>query len=189
MRQALPSLRFSAIAALMLALDWGTKWFANALLVPGRPRPILSSVVRFTLSYDSRTSLWLGVPGTPHWQQPTGLVGLSLLRLVLVLGILWLASRAPRRSWGYAVALGFLLAAAIGNGVERIVYGTVVNFLDFGIGAHRWPAFNVADALTLTGCIVFVALVTREHIMEHGWRGARSLSWSLSYYLPKSFRR
>lgn len=151
-----------------------------------RPVPVISSVIRFTLSYDSRTSLWLGIPGTPHWQQRAGFVGLALARVLIILSILWIASHAPRRSWSYAIGLGLLFGAAIGNTAEDVVYRTVVNFLDIGIGVHRWPTFNLADALMWTGGVVIVFLITRERVREVGWRDA--FSPSLSFSPPKSFR-
>lgn len=186
LHRLLPSFRFWTVAGLTLALDWGTKWAANVLLTPDHPVPIISSVVRFTLSYDSRTWLWLGIPGTPHWQQPTGFVGLALARVFIILSILWIASRAPRRSWGYAIGLGLLFGAAIGNTAEDIGYRTVVNFLDIGIGVHRWPTFNLADALAWTGASFIVYLITRERVTEMGWRDA--FSPSFSFTPPKSFR-
>lgn len=187
LHRSLPSFRFWTVAGLILALDWGTKWAANTFLMPDHPVPVISSVVRFTLSYDSRTWLWLGIPGTPHWQQPTGFVGLALARFIAVLAILWVASHAPRRSWGYAIGLGLFFGAAIGNSVENLVYRTVVNFLDIGIGVHRWPTFNVADASMWAGGVLVLYMITRERNTEEGWRHA--LSSSLSFSLPKSFRR
>lgn len=51
----------------------------------------------------------------------------------------------------YHSALGLILSGAGGNMIDRIRYNHVVDFLDFGIGSSRWPAFNVADACITTG--------------------------------------
>ncbi len=68
-------------------------------------------------------------------------------------------------------SLALILAGAVGNLIDRIRFGEVVDFLDVYVGAHHWPAFNVADASISTGAAVLViALLARrkERIGETG---------------------
>lgn len=55
-----------------------------------------------------------------------------------------------------ATGLALILGGAVGNLIDRIRFGKVVDFLDFYIGNHHWPAFNVADSAITVGIAVFV---------------------------------
>ncbi|MBU2054556.1 MAG: signal peptidase II [Proteobacteria bacterium] len=59
-------------------------------------------------------------------------------------------------------SLALILAGAVGNLIDRVRFGEVVDFLDFHVGAHHWPAFNVADAAITTGAVVMVAILLRR---------------------------
>jgi signal peptidase II len=56
------------------------------------------------------------------------------------------------------LATGFALifGGAIGNLIDRVRFGTVVDFLDFYIGNHHWPAFNIADSAITVGILIFI---------------------------------
>ena len=54
--------------------------------------------------------------------------------------------------WAFALILG----GAIGNLIDRLLYGQVTDFIDFHIGTWHWPAFNVADSAITIGAILFV---------------------------------
>jgi signal peptidase II len=55
-----------------------------------------------------------------------------------------------------ATGLALIFGGAVGNLIDRIRFGKVVDFLDFYIGSHHWPAFNVADSAITVGITVFV---------------------------------
>ena len=58
--------------------------------------------------------------------------------------------------------LSLILGGAIGNLIDRLVYGKVVDFIDFSVGSFHWPSFNVADsALTVGIFIIFLASLKR----------------------------
>lgn len=77
---------------------------------------------------------------------------------VLSLGIaIWLhrwLCRAEDR-W-HGIALGLILGGAIGNVFDRLLYGAVVDFLDFHVSGWHWPAFNVADSAIVVGVAMLV---------------------------------
>jgi signal peptidase II len=61
-------------------------------------------------------------------------------------------------------SLSLILAGALGNTIDRIRYGEVVDFLDVYIGSHHWPAFNVADSAISVGAVLLVlALIKNRH--------------------------
>jgi len=74
-------------------------------------------------------------------------IGVSIVAIIFVT---WLLIRTKE---GY-VGLSLILGGAIGNLIDRLCYGWVVDFIDFSIGKFHWPAFNVADSALTIGVIV-----------------------------------
>jgi signal peptidase II len=74
---------------------------------------------------------------------------LAVIASCVVLGLLFWLWRT--REMLKAVALGLLIGGAIGNIIDRIRIGAVVDFLDFYVGHWHWPAFNVADSAVVSG--------------------------------------
>lgn len=85
---------------------------------------------------------------------------LSLLAIVIT-GILVVWLRRTERSLA-AVAIGLVIGGAVGNVIDRVRFGAVVDFLDFHAFGWHWPAFNVADAAITTG----VALILLDSLFE-----------------------
>jgi signal peptidase II len=73
----------------------------------------------------------------------------SLVAAAIVAGLIWWLSRAATPL--LAVAIGLIVGGAIGNVVDRIRLGAVVDFLDFHLGSWHWPAFNFADSAICVG--------------------------------------
>ena len=73
----------------------------------------------------------------------------SLLAAVIVVVLVYWLSRVD--SPFLAVAIGLVIGGAIGNVIDRIRFGAVVDFLDFYIGSWHWPAFNIADSAICVG--------------------------------------
>ncbi|MEY3372293.1 MAG: hypothetical protein RLZZ537_761, partial [Pseudomonadota bacterium] len=69
--------------------------------------------------------------------------------------ILWMLKRHPgQRLFCWALAL--ILGGALGNLIDRVAYGHVIDFLDFHLAGWHWPAFNVADSAITVGALLFV---------------------------------
>ena len=64
--------------------------------------------------------------------------------------------RLPPNAWISAAALGSILGGALGNLTDRVVYGEVIDFLDFYVGSYTWPTFNVADSCIVVGVCVLI---------------------------------
>ena len=101
---------------------------------------------------------------TPVWNsgisfgffQDSGEIGRYIFTIFAFLVSIWLifsSFKLPRYS-----SLGFILIAsgAIGNAIDRIIYGKVVDFIDFHIEDLHWPAFNLADTIIFIGAFLFL---------------------------------
>ena len=58
----------------------------------------------------------------------------------------------------YYLPIGLIVGGAIGNMIDRIRLGSVVDFLDFYVGNYHWPAFNVADSAICVGAVLFIGM-------------------------------
>ena len=76
-----------------------------------------------------------------------GVIGLSVLAVGIVGYLLYWMSREQDKF--LCMTLGFIVGGALGNVIDRVRLGAVFDFLDFHIGTHHWPAFNVADSFRL----------------------------------------
>ncbi|WP_368744732.1 signal peptidase II [Desertibaculum subflavum] len=67
------------------------------------------------------------------------------------------------------LALGLVIGGALGNAIDRVVYGAVADFFDFHLGGWHWPAFNIADAAITCGAVGLILgaiLPTRSRSLE-----------------------
>ncbi len=70
----------------------------------------------------------------------------------------------------FALALALVLAGATGNVIDRILYGAVIDFLDFHVYGRHWPAFNVADSAITCGALLLVWDAVRPRRNDEGGR-------------------
>lgn len=136
------------VGVAVVAVDQLTKWWIMATLPVGQSMPVLGDF--FRLSHTRNTGVAFGLmrdqPFVPYL---TALVAFGLVALF--------AWRLHTYSWPIRIVFGMILGGAIGNLIDRQLYGSVTDFFDFGIGALRWPAFNIADASIVCG-VLFLAL-------------------------------
>jgi signal peptidase II len=144
---------FLACAAAVLTIDQATKGAASSHLIPGEPVPILGQFLRLTLVHNTGAAFGL-FPGS---RLPFILI--SVLAIVVVL---FLFARDAYRSFMNRVLLGCILGGALGNLVDRVRWGRVVDFIDVGLGALRWPVFNVADSAVTLGVILLAWNLARS---------------------------
>lgn len=176
-------MKFWATAAVVLGVDWSSKYAASHALVREVPRKVLGDVLRLTLSYDLRRTFWLGIPHTPFVRVPGGTAAYFGVKLLILAAIPWFATRTSSR---WAGLFGALAGAGIANTLEQMRTGAVINFLDVGLGVHRWPDFNLADATLVSVCLVLAVLLQRDAVRERGWRGS---FFQRGSPLPASVRR
>ena len=137
------------VAVLVFGLDQLTKWAALYVLdLPDRPivvTPFLNLVMVWN------RGVTFGMLNSTGALAPWLLSGLAL---AVVIGLLVWLGRTEH--WLNAIGLGLVIGGALGNVVDRLRYGAVVDFLDFHAAGYHWPAFNVADAAICIGAGVIV---------------------------------
>lgn len=106
----------------------------------------------------------------------TLLIAFSVAVLALVSWMLWTACRTPAlEHWTMRAALGLVLGGAAGNLYDRVVFGSVTDFLDFYVGRSHFPVFNVADsAITVGATLLLVNLWLVRRPCEPGSTSKRS---------------
>ena len=147
------------LAAGVFVLDrLSKKWVLEALTFTHQ-KDVLGDLLRFT---------YVRNPGVAFGLFQGHGLSLGWLSLVALAAVVWLAVRTPSRAWPRAVALGLILGGALGNLYDRLRWGSVVDFIDVGIGPHRFWTFNVADSAITVGVFVWAAtLLFGPHEHEH----------------------
>ena len=79
---------------------------------------------------------------------------ISVIGIGIILFLIGLLSRAETKK--LKIGLGLIIGGAIGNIIDRGIYGAVMDFLDIHIGNYHWPAFNIADSCITIGAIILV---------------------------------
>jgi signal peptidase II len=77
--------------------------------------------------------------------------------------IIYLGLRLPRTQTARRVLLGLILGGAVGNLIDRVASGEVIDFLQIGVAGHYWPVFNVADAGVTVGAALLILYALRSH--------------------------
>jgi signal peptidase II len=145
-------LLFLLCAASIAVLDQATKAVASAALFLGDPVPVAGDVVRLTLVHNTGAAFGL-FPGSRF-----PFIVISILAIAVVL---YLYTREAYRGVPQRVLLGCILGGAVGNLVDRVRLGWVIDFIDVGIGRTRWPVFNVADSAVTVGVILLAWYLSR----------------------------
>lgn len=146
-----PIARFWSVAGAVLLLDQATKGLVHVFLLPGDAVPVLGDFARIVFVWNTGAAFGL------FREHPSFF---TILTAVAVAAISFWRLHAPRNEPHFPLAL--VLGGAAGNLVDRIVRGRVVDFADVGLGALRWPAFNVADAAITVGVLWLLVMPARE---------------------------
>lgn len=144
--------RVALIAGAIAVADQLTKWLVLRFVDESLPIAVVNGFLQIV-----------------HWRNTGAAWGLfrgSNLPLT-IFSVLTLAALVVfRRSLGIprlwpSVAIGLISGGIIGNVVDRIRLGSVVDFLDFYVGRYHWPAFNIADSAICVGVVLYIIVSWR----------------------------
>ena len=136
------------IIVAIVALDQWSKWMIKTSYNLYQSEPIIEGFFYFTYVTNDGMAFGLSFPG--------GKTILLIVTLILTGVIMWMLWKEKNSHYLIRYGLTLILAGAIGNMIDRILYGKVVDFLDIMIGSLNWYIFNVADSAGTSGMILFI---------------------------------
>jgi signal peptidase II len=137
------------IAVNITLIDQITKWWIlDSMMQPPRTIP-LTPFFNLVLAWNSGISF-----GLLNNNNDFNALMLSILAIFILVFLHFWLNKAETKQ--IAIGLGLIIGGAIGNVIDRLVHGAVVDFLDFHLNNYHWPAFNVADSSITIGAIILI---------------------------------
>jgi signal peptidase II len=133
---------FMVVAAVVFVLDRITKSLVVSQIPYGTEVPVLGRLLAIANVHNS---------GAAFGILPAGSAFFLVAAIVVAVGLVVYVARTPG-NLGTDIPLGLILGGTLGNGYDRIMFGTVTDFVNF----HFWPVFNVADAAISTGVVLLI---------------------------------
>ena len=150
------------IAALVVIIDQLTKLWIMTNLGLHEQQNVISGF--FNLVYVTNTGAAFGfLAGSKSWLRQVFFVGVAVVALGV---IVYAYGHLKRQGRIFVYALGLIGGGAIGNLIDRLRFGSVVDFLDFYFGSYHWPAFNAADSAITVGVGLFLLGTVLQHLEE-----------------------
>ena len=141
----------------ILVLDQLTKAIIDRSMSLHDSIPIIDGL--FSLTYVRNTGAAFGIFAGSH--EAFRLPFLVIVSIIAIGVIVVMLKRLHEKETGLITALTFILGGAIGNLIDRILYGEVIDFLDFYWSTYHWPAFNVADSFITVGVAITLFYLVR----------------------------
>lgn len=141
--------RWLGLSALVIVLDQASKFFVTSHLAYGENQPLLQ-VFSLVLWHNTGAafSFLSDFGGMQRWL-------FSGIAVAASAWVVWLLRKHPEQTL-FALALSLILGGALGNLIDRIAYGYVVDFLLFHWDAYIFPAFNLADSAITCGAALLI---------------------------------
>ncbi|MBI5709668.1 MAG: signal peptidase II [Candidatus Eisenbacteria bacterium] len=154
-------LLLAGVAAAVIALDRWTKQWASSTLPYNQPVPVAGEILRWTFTRNSGVAFGIGQgTGFPYYI-------FSILAVLVIVAMFLRRRGAPTEGgsgWPRQLALALILGGAIGNLVDRVKAGEVVDFIEVGFHGWHWPVFNVADSAVSVGVVLFALAWSRRPV-------------------------
>jgi signal peptidase II len=139
-----------SLVLLILCIDQVSKTLANHSLVYAVPVKVFS-ILNWRLLYNTGAAFSFLNTGRAVFN--IGFIVFALTACGFL--IHWLIKLAPEQRL-QRVSLLFILAGALGNLIDRVVHGHVIDFIEFHIKQYSWPVFNIADSVICVGAVLFL---------------------------------
>jgi signal peptidase II len=146
------------IALLTLVIDRVSKWLVLSSLRPGESWNPVAALERYvSLTYVTNTGAAFGL-----FPDYGGIF--MVIAVIVVAAIIYYYRHLPSDQWLVQTSLGLQLGGALGNLLDRLRYGHVIDFIDFKV----WPVFNLADSALVIGVVILA-----YHLLRNERREAR----------------
>ncbi|MFT3761918.1 MAG: signal peptidase II [Pseudoxanthomonas sp.] len=142
------ALAWLLVSAAVVALDqWSKQWVLSSL-PEFTPVKVIDGFWNWYRTYNTGAAFSF-LSNAGGWQ--IWFFGALALAISGLLGY-WL-SRTRRGDWRTALPYALVIGGALGNVVDRVLHGHVIDFIQWYVGAHYWPAFNLADSAIVGGAV------------------------------------
>jgi len=150
------------IAVVVVIVDQLTKlWIMTTFALHGQ-QDIIPGF--FNLVYVTNTGAAFGfLAGSNSMLRQVFFVAVAIMALIV---IVISYGHLKRQGRIFVYALGLIAGGAVGNLIDRLRLGSVVDFLDFYVGSYHWPAFNAADSAITIGVGLFLLGTVLQHMKE-----------------------
>jgi signal peptidase II len=145
-------IRFFTVAAVVVILDQISKILVLAKMPLYKSIPVIKGFFNLTHVHNPGGAFGFLAQNGFAWQHWMFL-GAAILALGL---ILYFHHQTPRSHPYFALGLSLIFGGAIGNLIDRLRFGEVIDFLDFYVANHHYPTFNVADSAVTVGVGIFI---------------------------------
>lgn len=149
-------IRWLALSALLAVLDQLSKYVMTRVLVFGNGIEV-TPFFNLALAYN-RGAAFSFLSSASGWQRELFIA----IALIASAWVVYLLRRYPRQTL-FCFALSLILGGAVGNVIDRLLLGVVVDFLDFHLAGYHWPAFNFADSAITCGAALLIWDGLRPH--------------------------
>jgi signal peptidase II len=143
------------IAGIVVLLDWGSKEWVKVNLPLGVSKAFIPGI--FQLHYTQNTGAAFSILSGQRWL-------LSALAIVAALLLYFFRQRITEGKTSMKIVLGLVLGGTLGNLIDRLCYGYVIDFLEFSF--IRFPVFNIADSALSIGVSLMVLMLLLEFKKE-----------------------
>jgi signal peptidase II len=149
---------FVGLAGGVLVLDQVTKVWVSSALRLHETRPVITGFLSLTLVHNTGAAFGI-LAGERSPLRTWFFLLISILAAGVVLWLLWRLRPEQKME---ATALSLILGGALGNVIDRVRFGRVIDFIDVYFRTYHWPAFNVADAAISVGVFALLWCLIRH---------------------------
>ena len=139
------------LSALLIGLDQASKWLAVASLPYQQQVEFIPGVWNWHLTHNTGAAFSF-LANAGGWQHGFFIALATLISVVLAVAL----RRVAREDWRNAFPFALIIAGALGNLVDRLRFGYVVDFVEWYVGSFYWPVFNLADSCIVVGAVLMV---------------------------------
>ena len=145
-----PSLRWLWLTLVFLVIDQVTKyWVTSSMNLYESINVLPFFNITYVHNLGAAFSFLADQGGWQRW------FFTAIAAIASVVFTVWLA-KTPKQQPLLAIALACMLSGALGNLIDRVLFGYVIDFLDFYLGSSHWPVFNVADSIIFIGAAFMI---------------------------------
>ena len=147
------ALQWLILSGLIILFDWISKQWALSSLEYMQPVEVISGFWNWTLVHN-RGAAFSFLASAGGWQQWL----FSALAVIISLVCVLMLKKADRRDWQTALPLALIIGGALGNLIDRIRFGYVIDFVHWYYGSFHWPVFNLADSAISIAAVLLIVL-------------------------------